>query len=269
MILRVLTKDIFNGVFSEELIKELCPDSEMIKFTHTNITTEKGQFLLVNFLNNSNVVLSAKLNKTDISDFIKELSYCENNDTILNIKLSESSSWFINFAIASMTKKDVDKLIKRKNKEKKYCTLEDNATVFDTVEEVIEDYLSSVLNGFDNEERKTIFYNKNGKKCLDIDIYTATPYEDYIPADLIKEHLNESAYDQCERAENYLDDININLLQKYLDNMWKNFKENQKIDPPYYIIDETKFTSYRVYIDDEDDMIDFEEINPKVVLDLF
>ena len=114
MILRVLTKDIFNSVFSEELIKELCPDSEMIKFTHANITTEQGQFLLVNFMNNSNVVLSAKLNKTDISDFIKELSYCENNNTILNIKLSESSSWFIDFAIANMTKKDVDKLVKRK-----------------------------------------------------------------------------------------------------------------------------------------------------------
>ena len=131
MILRVLKEGIFDGVFSEELIKELCPDSEMIKFTHTNITTEKGQFLLVNFLNNSNIVLSAKLNKTDISNFIKELSYCENNDTILNIKLSESSSWFIDFAIASMTKKDVDKLMKRKvekmkNMEKTLIKIEDS-----------------------------------------------------------------------------------------------------------------------------------------------
>ena len=150
MILRVLTKGIFNGVFSEELIKELCPDSEMIKFTHTNITTEKGQFLLVNFLNNSNVVLSVKLNKTDISDFIKELSYCENNDTILNIKLSESSSWFIDFAIASMTKKDVDKLMKRKiekmkNMEKMLIKIEDSNGI--TFKQVTEEELKEETKG--------------------------------------------------------------------------------------------------------------------------
>lgn len=150
MILRVLKEGIFDGVFSEELIKELCPDSEMIKFTHTNITTEKGQFLLVNFLNNSNVVLSAKLNKTDISDFIKELSYCENNDTILNIKLSESSSWFIDFAIASMTKKDVDKLMKRKvekmkNMEKMLIKIEDSNGI--TFKQVTEEELKEETKG--------------------------------------------------------------------------------------------------------------------------
>lgn len=150
MILRVLKEGIFDGVFSEELIKELCPDSEMIKFTHTNITTEKGQFLLVNFLNNSNVVLSTKLNKTDISDFIKELSYCENNDTILNIKLSESSSWFIDFAIASMTKKDVDKLMKRKvekmkNMEKMLIKIEDSNGI--TFKQVTEEELKEETKG--------------------------------------------------------------------------------------------------------------------------
>ena len=150
MILRVLKEGIFDGVFSEELIKELCPDSEMIKFTHTNITTEKGQFLLVNFLNNSNIVLSAKLNKTDISNFIKELSYCENNDTILNIKLSESSSWFIDFAIASMTKKDVDKLMKRKvekmkNMEKMLIKIEDSNGI--TFKQVTEEELKEETKG--------------------------------------------------------------------------------------------------------------------------
>lgn len=218
MILRVLTKDVFNGVFSEELIKELCPDSEMIKFTNVNIVTEQGQFLLVNFLNESNVVLSAKLNKTDISDFIKELSYCENNNTILNVKLSKSSSWFIYFAIASMTKKDVDRLMKRKmeemnNMEKMLIKIEDeNGIIF---KKVTEEELKKETKGLHSISASGMWGGKKHVTLVMID----------------SKNINRSL------ADCFLDDVTkIYLIDKYgfsneeLDRYTNKEKETEKVE---------------------------------------
>lgn len=119
--------------------------------------------------------------------------------------------------------------------------MEDYADVYDTVEEVIDEFISTTLwNYYDDKDReKLIFRDDNNNTCIVVDVNTVVPYEDYIPADTIVEKLKEDAYEQYERAEDYLDDIDIELLQEELDKLWKKFKKKQGINAPFYTTKET------------------------------
>lgn len=134
------------------------------------------------------------------------------------------------------------KPIKEEKQEVAYSFgMEDYADVYNTVEEVIDEFISTTLwNHYDDKEReKLIFRDYNNNTCIVVDVNTVVPYEDYISADTIVEKLKEDAYEQYERAEEYLDDIDIELLQEELDKLWKKFKKKQGINAPFYTTKET------------------------------
>ena len=134
------------------------------------------------------------------------------------------------------------KPIKEEKQEVAYSfDMEDYADVYDTVEEVIDEFISTTLWNYynDKEREKLIFRDDNNNTCIVVDVNTVVPYEDYISADTIVEKLKEDAYEQYERAEEYLDDIDIELLQEELDKLWKKFKKKQGINAPFYTTKET------------------------------
>ena len=87
---------------------------------------------------------------------------------------------------------------------------------------------------------------ENNKEFINIYIGKQRGYEDKIDADVIIENLQNKAYEENEFADDYLNDVNIELLQKELDKLWKKFKKSEKILPPFFYVDEIK--KYKVLI---------------------
>lgn len=120
--------------------------------------------------------------------------------------------------------------------------------IYDSVKDLIEDYICSIIpSEYDEEELKEISYIKNGKRYLYLDIDTVTPYEDYISAEDIIEKLSEEAYDEYDGADDYLQGVNTEWLQEQLDKIWKEFKVREKIEAPFYQTQKTE--EYRVYFE--------------------
>lgn len=131
----------------------------------------------------------------------------------------------------------------------KYAISEmERSDIYDSIEELIEDYICSIIpSAYDEEELKEISYVNNGKRYLYLDIDTVTPYEDYISAEDIIEKLSEEAYDEYDGADDYLQGVNTEWLQEQLDKIWKEFKKREKIEAPFYQTQKTE--EYRVYFE--------------------
>lgn len=124
----------------------------------------------------------------------------------------------------------------------------ERSDIYDSVEDLIEDYICSIIpSEYDEEEVKEISYIKNGKRYLYLDIDTVKPYEDYISAEDIIEKLSEEAYDEYDGADDYLQGVNTEWLQEQLDKIWKEFKVREKIEAPFYQTQKTE--EYRVYFE--------------------
>lgn len=124
----------------------------------------------------------------------------------------------------------------------------ERSDIYDSVDDLIEDYICSIIpSEYDEEELKEISYVNNGKRYLYLDIDTVTPYEDYISAEDIIEKLSEEAYDEYDGADDYLQGVNTEWLQEQLDKIWKEFKKREKIEAPFYQTQKTE--EYRVYFE--------------------
>lgn len=124
----------------------------------------------------------------------------------------------------------------------------ERSDIYDSVDDLIEDYICSIIpSEYDEEELKEISYIKNGKRYLYLDIDTVTPYEDYISAEDIIEKLSEEAYEEYDGADDYLQGVNTEWLQEQLDKIWKEFKVREKIEAPFYQTQKTE--EYRVYFE--------------------
>ena len=131
----------------------------------------------------------------------------------------------------------------------KYAISEmERSDIYDNVDDLIEDYICSIIpSEYDEEELKEISYIKDGKRYLYLDIDTVTPYEDYISAEDIIEKLSEEAYEEYDGADDYLQGVNTEWLQEQLDKIWKEFKVREKIEAPFYQTQKTE--EYRVYFE--------------------
>lgn len=124
----------------------------------------------------------------------------------------------------------------------------ERSDIYDSVDDLIEDYICSIIpSEYDEEELKEISYIKDGKRYLYLDIDTVTPYEDYISAEDIIEKLSEEAYEEYDGADDYLQGVNTEWLQEQLDKIWKEFKVREKIETPFYQTQKTE--EYRVYFE--------------------
>ena len=117
-------------------------------------------------------------------------------------------------------------------------------TIKQTIQEAIDYYIN------DLEDYSDIKFVENSK-FIYIYIGKERDYEDKIDADKIIEDLRDKAYEENEGAEYYLDDVNIELLQKELDKLWKKFKKIENISSPFFYVDDIK--KYKVYLKESKD----------------
>lgn len=114
---------------------------------------------------------------------------------------------------------------------------------YNNIKQTIKEAIDYKIN--DSEDYENII-TENNNEFINIYIGKQRGYEDKIDADVIIENLQNKAYEENELADDYLNDVNIESLQKELNKLWKKFKKSEKILPPFFYVDEIK--KYKVLI---------------------